>query len=195
MFSDRDEAGRVLSQLVLGADAICAIPRGGVPVAAPIARKLGVPLGIVAVKKIASPADPEFALGAAGGDLVDAADGTPRVWIDSAREKARRLEERFGTIDVSGRNVVIVDDGAATGRTVVLAVRIVRARGASKVTVALPIASVEAADAIRRVADAALILEKPEGFAALSAFYERFDQLTDDDVDRILSSVSGIDRV
>lgn len=195
MFTDRDEAGRALSQLILGADIVYAIPRGGVPVAAPVARRLRVPLAIIAVKKIASPADPEFALGAAGVDIVDADPRTPHVWIDSAQEKARRLEARFAAPDLRGKHVVIVDDGAATGRTAILAVRIVKARGASKVTVALPVASVEAAEATRRVADAALILDKPASFSALSAFYERFEQLTDDDVERVIASSSSLERL
>lgn len=187
MFSDRAEAGTLLSYHLLAGDVVCAIPRGGVPVAAPVAERLGIPLSIIAVKKITNPADPEYALGAAGSELIDADERTPKVWIDSVRDRARKLEATFGTLDLEGKHVILVDDGAATGRTFLLAIDIARDRGASRVTAALPVASRQAARAIREKADATIILEEPDSFAALSQFYEVFDQTSDEEVARLLN--------
>lgn len=191
MFSNRNEAGRLLAERILGGDIVCAIPRGGVPVAAPIADKLGVPLSIIAVKKVTNPADPEYALGAAGAELTDIDEQTPKVWVDSAKDRAHKLEERFGTESLEGTHVILVDDGAATGRTFLLAIDIAYDRGASKVTVALPVASNEASRAIRAKADAAIILDVPEFFASLSQFYEVFDQTSDEEVKQLLDAHTG----
>jgi putative phosphoribosyl transferase len=186
MFADRKDAGQRLAEHISDADLIIAIPRGGVPVGAVIAAHLKVPLTIVAVKKVTAPSDPEFARGAASAILAEADPDVARGWVDTAQERACAIEERFGTLPLEGRRVVLVDDGAATGRTFLLAIETLRARGAARITAALPVASREAAAAIRRRADETIILETPEPFFAVGAFYQLFDQTSDDEVKKLL---------
>lgn len=186
MFDDRAHAGRLLTGRLEAGDIVCATPRGGVELGAIIAEALTIPLSIIAVKKITSPFDPEFARGAASSECFESDPGTPEAWVAAAKERARSIESALGTTDLSGKHVILVDDGAATGRTFLIAIETARLRGATKVTAALPLASYEAADAIRKRADDSVILETPEPFFAVGSFYRRFDQVSDDTVRELL---------
>lgn len=172
--------------LVLG------IPRGGVIVAAEVARLLALDLDIVVVRKIGAPNDPEYAVGAVdeNGAIIGGAYAEDDAYLmraaAAAREEiGRRMEVYRGDRArprVAGRDVAVVDDGIATGLTVQAAVRSLRARGATRVIVAAPVASAEAARELAGVADDVIVLDIPDAFGAVGAFYRDFAQTADAEV-------------
>ncbi|MDQ1245953.1 MAG: putative phosphoribosyl transferase [Actinomycetota bacterium] len=207
MFADRADAGRQLARHLIGFAAqhpvILALPRGGVPVAAEVARALGVAdLDVLVVRKIGAPWNPEYGLGAVGeGDVavidtrraaeagVDEAT-LARVRAKEAAEVLRRVARyRAGrpAAEVAGRTVVLVDDGIATGSTLLAAVALLRGRGAGRVVVAAPVASDSSVAALRRVADEVLVVEVPRDFRAVGVHYRTFDQVTDAEVIEVLA--------
>lgn len=201
MFENRVEAGRRLAEALrdkVGASAlVLGVPRGGVVVAAEVARALGLPLDVLVVRKIGAPGNPEFAVGAVDeeGHVVGGPSGyaTEEYLQEAARagreEISRRLQAfRQGRepLDVRGREVVLVDDGIATGMTLLAALESLRRRGASRITVAAPVASPDAAARIGEHADEFVALLEPPGFSAVGQFYRQFDQTTDAEVITLL---------
>ena len=206
-FRDRRHAGKELAAALSdlrGTDAlVLALPRGGIPVAAEVARALDLPLDIVLVRKVGLPGQPELALAAVAGPSGDTLVLNPEVAhmarLDEA-EIARlaepqraALRRRFNlwikgraVADPSGRTVILVDDGIATGATMRAAIEAVRAQGARRVIVAVPVAPADTVAAMRSSADAVHCLHVPTDFWAVGAHYEIFDQVPDDDVRRIL---------
>ncbi|MBS0559807.1 MAG: phosphoribosyltransferase [Proteobacteria bacterium] len=206
-FSDRESAGRLLAaRLAALKDAnpvVLALPRGGVAVAAPIARALAAPLDLVLVRKIGAPDQPELAIGA----IVDGA--PPELVMDPARvaalhvgadyiaraqdEALREIERRRAVyaagrspVEVAGRTAIVVDDGIATGATVLAALRAVRRRGPARLVLAAPVAPTDAVARLREEADEAVFLDTPANFYAVGQFYEAFPQLTDAEVVALL---------
>jgi len=205
-FTDRTAAGAQLGALVvkLGLpqpQLVLALPRGGVPVAVGVAAALHAPLDVLVVRKIGMPGQPELAVGAIapGGTVVRephaAAYFGPDDAAFAALERRERIElerrERayragLPPLDLKGRAVVLVDDGLATGATMLAAVRAARAAGASAVTVAAPVASDEAAATLRAEADHVAILRIPPMLFSIGEWYEDFPQLTDAEVTELL---------
>lgn len=206
-FRDRYEAGRRLGEQLVGnglsgADAVVlGLPRGGVPVAALVAEALGAPLDVVVVRKLGVPFQPELAMGAVGEDgaLVLNRDVVRMAGVDEpqlaaleVRERAEveRRAERFRAgrppVSLAGRTAVVVDDGVATGSTARAACQVVRARGAARVVLAVPVAPRKSVRSLAEVADQVICLEMPEPFFAVGQFYEDFTQVTDDDVVALL---------
>ena len=200
-FADRAQAGERLAErleaLGLVDPVILAIPRGGVVVGAAVAKRLGAPLDVALARKIGAPFNEELAIGAVGEDgsvvfsqgmvrRLDVSDAYIEDAVTHARgEIERRRREYVGDrapLDVSGRTVVIVDDGIATGATAEVAARAVAAREPASVVVAAPVASPEAVRRLEGVADRVIVLEAPAFFSAVGQFYDRFEQLTDDEV-------------
>jgi putative phosphoribosyl transferase len=186
-----------------GSDAVLlGIPRGGVLVAAEIARHLALPLDVVVPRKIGAPHNPELGIGAiAPGVRVLDASMIARLGVGSEyleREIAaqeREIERRSAVyrggrpaLDVGGRSVVVVDDGVATGGTAVASLRWARAQGARQVVLAVPVAPGGALRRLAREADRVVVLETPEPFSAVGEWYRRFGQASDEDVVRALSS-------
>jgi putative phosphoribosyl transferase len=200
-FEDRSDAGRRLAGLVEPLRAedpiVLGLPRGGVPVAAEVARGLGAPLDVILVRKLGVPTQPELAMGALGEDGVRVID---QVLIARARVTARelaRVEDRERTelerraeryrgdrppTPVAGRTVVLVDDGLATGSSARAAVAVARARGARRVVVAVPVAPPDTVAALRRDADAVISVETPSVLSSIGQFYVDFRQTTDEEV-------------
>ena len=204
-FADRMEAGYALAArlteyagqtdvLVLG------LPRGGVPVAFAVARALRAPLDVLTVRKIGAPGQPEFALGAiATGGVLVPNDEVPASWIEAPevaatveaerRELARR-EQAYrsgrGALTLRGKRVLLVDDGAATGSSMLAAVNAARLLGARQITVALPVASIDAAEKLSREADRVVCLSTPASFMAVGQWYEDFPQTSDAEVKALL---------
>lgn len=210
-FADRREAGRQLAALLQGLDlqqpVIYALPRGGVPVGFEVAAALNAPLDLLLVRKLGAPHQPELAVGA----IVDGAE--PEVVLNDdialasgadaaylARERSNALQEiarrravygrAAAVIDPAGRDAIVVDDGIATGATALVAVRALKRRGARRVFVATPVAPPETVERLQREADRVICLAQPEWFAGVSAFYDDFHQLDDDEVVALLAATA-----
>jgi putative phosphoribosyl transferase len=206
-FADRASAGSALAAaltaysnrddvLVLG------LPRGGVPVAAEIAAALRAPLDVMIVRKLGAPGQPELAIGAiaAGGvivvneNILAAAASAAEVQAEILRQRAElhRRESLYRNgrlpLTLTGRTVILVDDGAATGATMLAAIRAVRKQGARRVVIALPVASTDALGALRAEADEITCLSTPPIFRSVGEWYEQFDQTPDAEVSALLAS-------
>ena len=204
-FEDRTDAGErlaaVLTQFRERPDAIVlGLARGGIPVAAAVAKALYLPLGAVLVRKLGIPGHDETAYGAlawSNGRVVRLLNrplmsrvlehGVRQEWLDEVehRERAELLRrvEIYPAIrhDLTGKTALLVDDGLATGATMRAAVEAARSGGAARVVAAAPVGSVEAEAAVAAVCDAVLCLHLPGKFRAVGSFYRRFEQLTDED--------------
>lgn len=199
MFEDRSDAGERLAERLrasgVAADLVVAIPRGGLPVARPVADALDVPLDIVAAKKLGAPDNPEYAIGAAAADgsawlNEDAIErlGVSESYVEAERERAaetaREKERTYRTGEgerVEGRRVVVVDDGVATGATMLASVRRLARAGAAAVVVAVPVGPPSTLDRLRAEADDVIALEEPAAFGAVGQFYRSFGQVSDAD--------------
>ena len=202
---DRTDAGRKLAEALLrrrlSRPVVLGLPRGGVVVAAEIAEALRAPLDVLIVRKLGCPGQPEYGLGAVadtGEVLLDDARldelGLSRAAMEPvvARERAeadrRRQLYRDGAPppDLTGRSVVLVDDGVATGGTARLALRLIRQQGAAPRIFAVGVAPPEALAALRAEADELLCLRAPREFYAVGEWYERFEPVEDVEVVRLL---------
>lgn len=202
MFSDREHAGDMLAAALGpyahdGHAVVLALPRGGVVVGARVAGVLGLPLDIVATRKIGAPGNPEFAIAAvdADGQVMTgvagfASDEYVRGRAEAERDEiARRLRvyrEGRPPLEVEGRTVILVDDGVATGLTLRSALRYLRAHHPGRIVVAVPVAPPETAAHLRDEADTVVTLAEPDNFHAVGQFYDVFDQTTDDEVIELL---------
>jgi predicted phosphoribosyltransferase len=208
-FTNREEAGRYLAEACAHlADepvVVLALPRGGLPVAAPIAEALHAPLDLVVACKVGHPEQPEYAIAAVGegGELVSNAREVARVAPDawgralaaSQLEASQRRERYAGTramVDLQGQTALIVDDGVATGLTMRAAVREAYARGATRVVVAVPVAPGDTARTLRGEADEVICLLEPPVFeGAVAAYYRDFETIADETVMVILARFSA----
>jgi predicted phosphoribosyltransferase len=200
-FRDREDAGHRLAarvaELELDDPVVLALPRGGVPVAAQVARVLGAPLDVILVRKLGVPSQPELAMGALGEEGVRVLDRNlvARARVREAQladverrerdELARRARTYRGDRDplpITGRTVVIVDDGLATGATARAAIAVARARGAGRVVLAVPVAPPETVAALRADADSVVSVETPAAMAAIGQWYDDFSQTSDAEV-------------
>ncbi|NVM86640.1 putative phosphoribosyltransferase [Variovorax sp. SG517] len=202
MFRDRADAGRQLASLLdRYRDAqrcvVLALPRGGVPVAAEVARALHLPLDVLVVRKLGLPGHEEYAAGAiaVGGIHVTGEDapGMVRVLKRERRELQRRereYREHCAPLDLRGMTALLVDDGLATGLSMRAAVIAARALGAAPVVVAVPVGSATACDALKGReprADEVVCMHAPEPFVAVGNWYRSFGATTDEEVREILA--------
>ncbi len=205
-FRNRTEAGRRLAtdliQYAGRADVrVLALPRGGVPVAFEVARALDAPLDVFVVRKLGLPGHEEYAMGAiASGDVVLVNEqviqqmgvsqhAVERVLADERRELARREQQYRGSrppLDVEGNTVLLVDDGLATGASMFAAVAALKRERPARVVVAVPVASRETCEALRREADDVVCSMTPEPFYAVGLWYEDFSQTSDEEVHELL---------
>jgi len=212
-FKNRAQAGRLLAKRLAryaqrpGAQApgaiVLALPRGGVPVAFAAAAALGVELDVLMVRKLGLPYQPEFAIGAVGSGGVQVLQpgvpglmGITRAEVDAitARELAeierRARLYRGGRPEpvLAGRNVIIVDDGIATGSTMAAAIQVARRRRAARVIVAVPVAPPDTLDRLEPEVDELACLLSPLRFRAVSQWYDTFDQTNDEEVQDLLAT-------
>ncbi|MBL1292196.1 phosphoribosyltransferase [Streptomyces sp. For3] len=209
LFTDRTDAGRQLAEALRHLErrdpVVLGLPRGGVPVAYEVARALGAPLDVIVVRKLGVPYRPELGFGAIG-------EGGARVISDEivrhagVREKdleaveraeeaellrrAQTYREGRPRLPLKGRTVVVVDDGVATGATARAACQVVRAQGASRVVLAVPVASPDVAARLREDVDEVVCLSTPHLFSAVGAWYRDFSQTSDEEVVSLLARAS-----
>ncbi len=208
-FRDRRDAGRRLAAMLEHArgehPVVVGIPRGGVPVAAEVARALGAPLDVAVVRKIGAPRNPEYAIGALaeGGVhvLSEQAVHALRLTEDERAALVTRvegeLEQRLRRyrgdrtpIELTGRTVILVDDGLATGRSALAAVRSLRRRGAARVIVAVPVAARQSTQSLSDEADEVVCVEMPPDLWAVGYWYADFSPTTDAEVVALLAAGS-----
>ncbi|MFD1537814.1 phosphoribosyltransferase [Nonomuraea guangzhouensis] len=206
LFADRAQAGEMLAERLRGArnPLVLALPRGGVAVAVPIVRGIGGRLDVLVTRKIGYPPTPELGVGAIaeGGEpvfdllLLRRLGMTPasvaEVVAEERRELARRVKVYRGDRplpDIAGREVIVVDDGLATGATARAALRAVRVARPGRLTLAVPVGARDTVEAMREEADEVVVLRMPADFRAVGQWYEHFDQLSDADVLELLAEV------
>ena len=209
-FTNRVDAGRRLAEQLRhlrGEDVVVlGLPRGGVPVAAEVARVLDAPLDVIVVRKLGVPFQPELAMGAVGegGSLVVNERVARRAHISEVEfaeverreraeveRRARRLRGNRPPLMLPGHIALVVDDGIATGSTGRAACRVARAQGAARVVLAVPVCSPEAARALRAEVDELVCLETPRWFSAVGQFYTDFRQTSDDEVTTLLQQAAA----
>ncbi|HLC33268.1 MAG TPA: phosphoribosyltransferase family protein [Candidatus Nanoarchaeia archaeon] len=199
MFKNREEAGALLADaLPQYKDAVViAIHRGGLPVARAIAQKLSLPLDVLIVKKIGHPDDPELAIGAVAAhshELNSLARHIPEEHVSKniariqkeihARTKLLRGERE--QLNLAGKTAILVDDGIATGATIILATHVVRTQNPKEVVIAIPVAPAETLPQIENVADNVICLNAPLSFLSVGAFYADFREVDDEEVQGML---------
>jgi putative phosphoribosyl transferase len=197
-FADRADAGRRLAAAIAGVlpeDAttvVLGLARGGIPVAAEVARALGGRLDALVVRKVGHPRQPEYALGAVSEDGVVLPEGLPPAAVEEQLERARSqaaaLRGDQAAEPVAGRTAIIVDDGLATGRSMATALESVSRRGAARVAVAVPVAAGPALRALEEhcVETYAVGVVEPPEFLAVGQFYDDFAQVGDAAVTALL---------
>ncbi|MDP3771308.1 MAG: phosphoribosyltransferase family protein [bacterium] len=210
-FRDRGDAGRKLAAALRvyhnAKDTIViALPRGGVVVGAEVARELALPLDIVVPRKIGAPGNPEYAIGAiteAGEpvwdhqavSLTDASEEYLEQTVAKERTEARRRLLTYRgdrpPRDVKGKTVVLVDDGIATGLTMRAAITTMRAEGAKRIVLAVPVAAAASITKLRSTVDEIVCLHAPQWFGAVGAFYDTFEQTSDEEVIRLFRAASA----
>ena len=205
-YADRRDAGERLApavaEVVHGPAVVLGIPRGGVLVAVPVARALGAPLDVVVPKKLGAPGNPELGIGAVapGVRVLDewliARLGVSAEYLESEIEREEAEMERRSVryrggrppVDLAGRTAVVVDDGVATGGTALAALGWVRSRAAARIVFAAPVGPPQILDRLRGACDDVVLLQAPEAFFAVGEWYERFDQVTDEEVTEALTA-------
>ena len=205
-FRDRVDAGQALAErlghLAFHEPVVLALPRGGVPVGYEVAAALGAPLDVFVARKVGAPGHPEFGIGAVaelGGEVVNQ-DALAVLRLDADEfavlaerervELARRVERYRGgrpLPDVAGRDVVLVDDGLATGVTAEASLRALRSLRPRRLVLAVPTCAPDTAGRLTSVADEVVCVLSPPDFRAVGLWYERFDQTSDDEVLELLA--------
>ncbi|MFC4360627.1 phosphoribosyltransferase [Halobium salinum] len=208
MFRNRTEAGERLAERIreesVEADLVLAIPRGGLPIGRAVADELGVPLDVVVARKIGAPGYPELGIGAVTSDgtlwlnddlIADL--GVGDSYVDRVRdEEAAVAREKFDryrggrpAYDVSGKRVIVVDDGVATGGTMFACLKWVTEAGAERVIVAVPVSAPDTYEELTAEADDVVCVDVPQYFTAVGAFYRDFGQVSDTEAISYLDAV------
>lgn len=208
MFNNREQAGNLLATKLISFSnnknvVIVTIPRGGVPVGYQIATKLNIPLEIVLSKKIGHPFNKEFAIGAVtlkSSILSDAVNGVSKKYIEQETQRVRTiLKQRYKwyygdkkPINFKNKTIIIVDDGIATGNTLISSIELIHQQNPLKIIVALPVAPTAAFKKIKSLptVETAICLHVSNSFNAVGQFYEDFTQVTDSQVIELLKKAN-----
>jgi putative phosphoribosyl transferase len=210
MFKDRVDAGKRLAHTLHSyraqAPVVLGVPRGGVVVAAVVAKELGAPLDVIVVRKLGVPFQPELGMGAVGeggvrvindevvrmagvgADQLAAVEERERTEVEA---RAKRFRGVRPAVPLEDRTVIIVDDGIATGSTVKAACQLARAQGARRVVVAVPVGPSGVESRLGGAADEVVCLEQPSAFYGVGQWYDDFTQTTDAEVGELLTPASG----
>jgi len=204
IFRDRIEAAKLLAKQLSrykGEDGVVlAVPRGGVPLAHLIAKHLGFTLDLVMTKKLGHPHNPEYAVGAVSleGAVVDKRSDVSKEYVE---EETRRIQQMLRQryqfyrddeppVDLKNKIVIIVDDGIATGKTILSTIHIIRKQNPKWIIVAVPVAPPSTAKKIQEEADEFVCLSTPKNFIGVGQFYEDFTPVEDEEVIRLLHEVN-----
>lgn len=205
MFKDREDAGERLSEKLIEYKnkndvVVLAIPRGGIILGYKIAQNINVPMDIVVVRKIGAPDNPEFAVGAIdekGGIIENPEVELSQEFLNKEVKKEkeeikRRIKEYRGEkeeLDIKNKIVLLVDDGIATGLTVIKAIDFIKSKNAKKIILAVPVIADDVLNTIEKIVDKVVYLESPVIFFAVGQFYYNFPQVSDEEVKKIMSKV------
>jgi putative phosphoribosyl transferase len=210
IFRDRRDAGaRMASRLMhykgRAGVIVLALPRGGVVNGFEIASRLGCPLDIIIIKKIGFPGQPELAVGAVAetgavvlNERIASSFSVTREYIEDETERLKKEIQRRkalyrggkGIVPLVDKTVILVDDGVATGATMKAAIAAIKDEGPARLVVAVPVASPEAEESIRKMVDEWVCLQSPEEFMAIGSFYEDFAQVSDEEVVELLKAAA-----
>jgi putative phosphoribosyl transferase len=206
MFKNRIEAAILLSEKLTKFKnddcVILAIPRGGVPIGFVLSKELNLPLDIILSKKIGHPSNKEFAIGSVTlqGFTVESTykerhatyiqKEIPRLQ-EELLEKQKTLLGNKHKVEIKNKTVIIVDDGIATGNTVLASIHALRKRKPRKIIVAVPVSPADTADKLSKIADEFICLYIPSHFQGVGQFYRNFKQVEDDEVKDLLSRIKG----
>lgn len=201
-FENREDAGSQLSTLILEkqihADYVITIPRGGIPVALVIAKELHIPLRLILIRKIGHPINPEFAIGAVtensilmhNHSFVNEQHPEINSIIQKERNRIKEMKVKFNHElsyeEIKQKNIILVDDGIATGTCIELAIQILRKNGAKTITVATPVCPFNTFQHIKKIADEIVCGIVAQQFTGISAYYHDFEQLSDERVIELL---------
>ena len=209
-FHDRTDAGRQLAERLRGRalvdPVVLALPRGGVPVAFEVAKVLAAPLDVFVARKVGAPGQKELGVGAIaeGSDDVVASEVAQLLDIDDRRlreladQERPELDRRVALyrdgplVDVAGRDVIVVDDGLATGVTAEAALRALRQRRPSSLVLAVPVAAPDVAERLKTIADDVVCILFPRDFRAVGLWYDTFGQTSDREVNELLACARGL---
>ena len=213
VFHDRRSAGALLgaevAKLTLDDPIVLGLPRGGVPVAAMVAKAIGAPLDVIVVRKLGVPDQPELAMGAIGENdivivnkaIIHATSVTDEELAEVQRRERATLDRTLSSLRPSrpnqvlaDRSAVIVDDGIATGATVRAAIGVVRAQGVKQVVVATPVAPVEVVEILANDADIVVCLARPNPFGSVGRWYRNFEAVSDTEVVESLVEANSTGR-
>lgn len=204
MFKNRKEAGErlaiALSDYKDAHDTIVAgVPRGGVVPAAIVAKELNLPIDLVMVKKIGHPTNSEYAIGAASMTeaIVNSEEDISKDYLKKQTEAIQQqLKARYRDFmgnrephNMAGKTVIVIDDGIATGFTLMAAIQLLNHQGAKKIVIAIPVAPPDSLSMLNSMADEVVCLEQHEPFYAIGAFYESFQHVPDEEVKNILDEL------
>ena len=206
-FENREDAGQQLSTLLIekniSAYCVITIPRGGIPVALVVAKSLHLPLKLILVRKLGHPINSEFAIGAITEKNIlvhnDSfiKEGHPEIAAIIKKERKRIIEMKqkfnheYDYPTTKYKNVILVDDGIATGTCIELAIEELRKNGAKTITVATPVCPFNTYQHIKKIADETICCIVAQQFTGISAFYHNFEQLSDDQVKNLLEHVQN----
>jgi putative phosphoribosyl transferase len=201
IFKNREEAAHLLARELTAfanSDAVVlALPRGGVPLGYIIAKDLNLPLDVILIKKIGYPRQPEYAVGAVSLNslIINPHIDLPETYFQEQTLRIRQqLQERYKRykkdskpVAVKGKPVLLVDDGIATGYTILAAAQLLRQSDPARIILAVPVAAPRALDKIRPYVDAIIFLDAPEEFQAVGQCYEDFSEVSHEEVIRLLA--------
>ena len=208
-FTNRSEAGKQLAlelKKFSGTKSIVlAVPRGGVPVAYEVAKALNLPMEVILVKKLGHPLNKEYAIGAVGPNesFVVPHEGVNEFYLltetKKIRQRLKEMKEKFMSElepeDLRGKTVIVIDDGIATGKTLLATIRIIKKSEPTQIIVAVPVISKSALELLTPEVDEVIAVIIPEIFQGVGAFYHDFSQLTDEEVVDYLQRFSNLRKV
>lgn len=209
IFANREEAAKVLATKLLQYQncngLILAIPRGGVVIGYHLAKELNLPLDILCVKKIGAPGNPEYAIGAVfqdGTTIINPGASRhklPENYFEEEKQKQldkiKEVRKLYGVagkkIDINNKIIFLVDDGVATGSTILVAAQALQQKNPEKIIIAVPVVPLDTLYNLQKKVDEVVCVLTPESFFAVGQFYEDFNQVTDEEVEKYLTEITN----